>query len=508
MRQIGRADRLFSVRGLAIATVVLFYASLVAVAVNASFDSSGADNVAGNTNLQATAGSDDAIAGSTGAVAGEDVAGRGASGQGSLADAAAGGTNGGATAAGRTGASGGGASAGATGGAGGTISIGIHDANTGAAGAQYGVNGLNTGQEPLVRKIVDWMNANGGMGGRKIDLVYHTTESLNGSFDQQAQAACTDLTEDNRVVAVISGAQTPTLNLADCLARHNTPLIWDYQMMVDQATFNRYANYLYMPSMVSTERLGVWIDALAETDYFKGGVVGLVRYDTPAHKRLADDVLKPRLRAHGITLRDEVAFRGATGASSAADLSAQSNSTVLRFQSEGVNRVLIAPTSAVMPLLFFTAAESQNYRPRYSYTTYDIPAFQTENAGPSQLAGSIAFGWTPAGDVNAAQQPALNATARRCVQLTPEADPPANGSVRRYCNGLFFLKALFDRGAAPNPASMRKVAESLGTGFESAWTFQTLLTPARHDGAAIGKLVFYDTGCSCYQYGGRDYEIK
>jgi ABC-type branched-subunit amino acid transport system substrate-binding protein len=504
--QLTRPNRLLSVRAMAGLTAGLFYASLVAFAVNTSFDGSSSPRDGGGVASLRTGGANDAVEGSTGVAAGQGESDATGSAGTTPASGRVAGSSG-ATSSGGAGASGAGASAGGSSGTGGTISIGVHDANTGAAGAQYGVNGLMGDQQALVRKVVDWINANGGMGGRKVELVYHITESLNGGFDQQAQEACTDLTEDHHVTAVISGAQTPTLNLVDCLARHNTPLIWDYHFMADQATFDKYANYLYMPSMVRTERLGVWMDALADSGYFKDGVVGIIRYDNPLHKHLVDDVLRPRLAARGIQIRDEAAFRGATGAASAADLSAQSNSTVLRFQSEGINRILFAPTSGVLPLLFMTAADSQGFHPRYSYTTYDIPAFQAENSGPSQLTGSVAFGWTPAGDVAGPQQPPLNPTAKRCVALTPDASPPANGSIRRYCNGLMFLKAVFDRGAAPTPASMRKVIESMGTSWESAWTLESTMTPARHDGASVGRLDAYDTGCSCYQYVGREYAI-
>jgi hypothetical protein len=70
-----------------------------------------------------------------------------------------------------------------------------------------------------------------------------------------------------------------------------------------------------------------------------------------------------------------------------------------------------------------------------------------------------------------------------------------------------FLKAVFDRGAAPTPASMRAVIDSLGTSYESAWTFRSTMAPGRHDGASVGRLDLYDAGCKCFQYVGREYEI-
>lgn len=395
--------------------------------------------------------------------------------------------------------------------AGGTIVIGVHDDNPGAAFGEFGVEGgPSSDQGVWIRAIVDWINANGGMGGRQVELVHHVTESLNGSFDQQAERACAFFTEDNDVVAVVSGARVPTLNLVDCLARHDTPLVWDFHFMADRATFDAYPDHLYMPSMVAADRLGVWIDAIAGAGFLDGGVVGVARYDTPIHDRFTNDVLAPALARNGSGITEQAAFSGAAGAASAADLSAQATNAIVRFRSRGVNRVVFVPTSAVMPLLFFAAAEAQGYRPRYSFTTYDVPAFQNDNVPrPEQFDGTIAFGWTPAGDVAFAQQPQpLPPPAQLCVDITREATPTGNGSVRRFCDGLFFLKHLFDNGAEPTTAGIRRGADALGAAFASPWTFATAFGPGRHDGAAVGRLLVYDLdGCECFTYAGGDIPI-
>ena len=492
--------------------VLLFYASLAGVSLHNSFSVSsgaGSGSVSGGS-AKDVGSSNGIIEGSAGDVAGSGeatgAAGTGAAGGASGSNASTSGSAGGVG----SGAAGGGAT-----GSGGRVAsgtraalppliVGIHDSDPGAAFSQYGVKGGPTGdQGPWIKEVVDWINAHGGMGGRRLELVTHVTESLNGSFDQQAEEACVDFTEDHHVSVVLGGALVPTISLADCLASHQTPLVWNYDFMTDRATMNKYANYLYMPSMVQVERLGSWIDAVADAGYFDKGIVGIVRYDQPVHKHLSDDVLRPRMAAHGVRVADEVAFRPATGASSAADLSAQANSAILRFQTENVNRVVFEPTAAVLPLLFFAAAEAQNYHPRYTFTSYDVPEFQTENAPADQLAGSVAFGWIPAGDVAYEQEPPLNPTAKRCVDITADATPKGNGSIRRYCDGLLFLKALFDRaGADPSVAGLRRAIDSLGTSYESAWAFSTTMTAQRHDGASVGRLVVYDTGCSCYQYSG------
>ena len=507
------------IRITAVAAVGCFFAGLAAVGGDAAF--SGNDRVGTTGGGQAagvgsvgiasgTGEAGDAAAVGTEAAVGGTATPTGAGGTATGAAPTSGGTTDAAPAA--TPASGTGTPDGSTSpaAAGGTIAIGVHDDNPGAAFGQFGVEGGPSGdQGAWIQAIVDWINANGGMGGRQVELVHHVTESLNGSFDQQAERACAFFTEDNDVLAVVGGARVPTLNLVDCLARHETPLVWSYHYMVDQATFANYGDYLYMPPMVSADRLGVWVDAIASTGFLDGGVVGVARYDTPIHERFTNGVLAPALARHGSSITDQVAFSGATSAASAADLSAQANNAIVRFRSRGVNRVLFVPTSAVMPLLFFAAAEAQSYRPQYSLTSYDNPAFQNDNVPTAaQFDGAVGFGWLPAGDVAWEQQPQLWPAAQQCLDITQQATPTGNGSVRRFCDGLFFLKFLLDRGAEPTTAGLRAAVDSLGSSYQSAWTFATSFGPTRHDGAAVGRLLTYDrAGCQCFVFSGGDIPI-
>lgn len=175
-----------------------------------------------------------------------------------------------------------------------------------------------------------------------------------------------------------------------------------------------------------------------------------------------------------------------------------------------MNRVLFVPTSAVMPLLFLAAAEAQGFRPRYSLTTYDNPAFQNDNVpNAEQLDGAVGFGWLPAGDVTWEQQPQpLAPPAQQCVDITAGATPTGNGSVRRFCDGLFFLKFLLDNGAEPTTAGLRAAVDALGTSYPSAWAFATSFGPGRHDGVAAGRTLTYDLdGCQCFVYSGGDIRI-
>jgi hypothetical protein len=490
-------------RALGMAALLLFYASLASVAARSAFNGSGTNALAGGVGgAQEQTGAGGAAADASGG------AGTGAPGQ---AAAAAGAASPAGTTAGTAGsaaaASKAAAAAAAADAAHSAILIGVHDDDPGPAYKAYGVNAQPGSQEQWVTKIVDWINGHGGMGGRPLAIVPHVTQNLNGTFDQQAQDACTDFTEDHHVVAVVAAAKVPTFNEPDCLAAHRTPLVWEFEDMAMASDYSRYGPYLYQPAMPTGDRLGIWIDAVADRGFFNGGKIGILRYDTQQSVVLENSVIRPRLAAHGLTVTDTFAFNNGTAASDAADLSAQANSAILRFRSEGINRIIFEPSTNIIPLLFITAAKANSYFPKYTWSGFDSAYFEQPNAGADQLEGTLVFGWQPASDVDPTQRPGESPAAQLCVEITNGAQPPGNSSVRRFCDGLFFLKALFDHGAQPTPESMQATAQNLGGSWDSPFTLHATFGPGRQDGASVGRLVGYDTGCSCFKWVSGDIPI-
>jgi hypothetical protein len=272
--------------------------------------------------------------------------------------------------------------------------------------------------------------------------------------------------------------------------------------------YAKYGPYLYKPAYPSGDRLGTWIDAVADRGFFNGGKIGLLRYDEPQHLALENRVIKPHLAAKGLTITETFSFGRARGASGAADLSAQSNAAILRFRSQGIDRIIFAPSTNIIPLLFITAATANNYYPKYTWSGFDSSVFEQPNGSPQQLSNVLSFGWIPTTDVDESRRPPESPAGQLCNQITAGTRPPGNSSVKRFCDGLFFLKALFDRGAQPTPESMQAVAESLGSSWDSPFTLKATIGPGKHGGASVGRLIGYDRSCSCFQYVSGDIPIK
>jgi len=382
----------------------------------------------------------------------------------------------------------------------GTVKIGLgYPTNLSAAYAAFGANNL-TGSDwkVWIAPIVDWVNAHGGIGGRTVVPVYHATDPESGTFQSQAQQACTAFTEDDHVFAVVGTVIAD--NEYDCLAQKNTPFLAQTAVLTDQSTLTTHPGLVYQPFMITSQRLGVWLDSIVSQHFFSPTAkTGLLEVDTPAYHHFADTVIKPRLAANAIKLSDEIAFGVPSSAASAGDLFAQAGSAVLRFRSEGITHIVLSPTGGAIPFVFMQAAESQKYRPRYALNSLEVPAFVTQNVPVAQLHGSLGVGWLPASDVFYKEVVhGVNPAEDLCYKITKR-----NGDeVKRYCDGLFFLKAALDHNPDFSVAGLRATVESMGTSFDSPWTFGTRFGPGRYDGASEVRPLAYVDACNCYRYSG------
>jgi hypothetical protein len=380
----------------------------------------------------------------------------------------------------------------------GTIKIGFHySSDLDAAFAAFGASGSFFDVEVAVNSLVKWVNARGGLGGKKVVPVFHNTNPLSGTFPDQAERACTFFAEDAKVSYVVSGAILPNDNMPACFARQKLPLVWDYQYLLSRATFDKYADTLYMPHNIATERMGFSVGALNAAKYFDPGAkIGLVRYDTAAHKHYADTVVKAGLAKIGRKVAVEAALSQPQAAGEAGNTANQAASAILRMNNAGVTHLIWVPSGGAIPLIWGNAADSQNFHPRNAFTSLDIPTFLTDNLSEEQLDRSLVVGWMPAND-----------TYMRYVPKTPVVEDCRNASgikdntgIARFCDGFFFLKAALDRTPLYGVSGLRKAADALGTSYESPWTISTRITSGRHDGATSYRMMTFNADCFCFRF--------
>lgn len=478
-----------------------------AVAVDQLFaegDGGGNGAIAGGEGAVAGAGEPsgtgaDPLAGQPGMTGGGVGGGVEGPGGGGVAGSGGGGTGGGVRTAARQVPMGKGVTAG-------EIRIGLQvSKELGAGFALVGASGEAPDERKIAAAMVEWVNANGGLAGRKLVPVWHETDVTSGSFSTQSQAACATLTEDNTVFAAVSSAVGGNDTMAACMAQKRTPLVERNLWLFDTPYYREFAGYLYQPGKMRADRWGAaYADGLAASGFLKGAKLGLVRFDGPVFQRVADGAFKPALARHGVKITDEAVLSTPGGVSDFGGMAAEINNAILRFRTSGVTHVVFIENAGILPFFWMPQAESSGFHPRYGIPSNSIPATIAGQAPAAQLKNAVIVGWTPPNDVPAQFHPGGNPAWARCNAIMTKAG--TSGAAGFYtqstCDAFFFLKAVADTAPSLDAAGFRAAVERLGSGFNSPFTFATRFGPGRHDGAAQWRTGLFFDDCACFRYTG------
>ena len=199
----------------------------------------------------------------------------------------------------------------------------------------------------------------------------------------------------------------------------------------------------------------------------------------------------------GLKVTDEAALTKPQSAGDAGATANQAAGAMVRFKNAGINHVLWVPSGGAIPLVWAPTADTQKYFPRSAFTSLDIPNFVDDNMSVDQLKRAVVIGWMPPNDTYGKYLPKPK-QYNDCKQASGVPDNMSGGA--QLCDGLFFLKAAFDKTPQYGVAGLRKAVESLGTGYASPWTISTLLNPSRHDGATSYRLMQFNPACECFNY--------
>lgn len=365
-------------------------------------------------------------------------------------------------------------------------------------------------QEAIARAVVDDINRQGGIAGRKIVLVFYDIPTGGSSPAANAQAACTRWTEDRPVFAVLTlpafGAEE---TLSACLARQSTPQLNQSVLLRPDSAYSRFAPYLYAPSQPTTERfIPGWVQRVDERRYFAG-------WDTlrgvPSNSGAKVGVLS-RKNFYGAdftrVMRGELERRSRPVAAAAewsgdySSVSNEMNAAVLRFREAGVTHVM---SSGIGELMFFTqAAASQNYRPRYAISTNHAPASLLTSVAPrGQLVGALGAGYQPAMDVGNNRDPGDSAARTHCRKIMEEAgqdtsDRLAFSLMVLACDGFNLIKAGIERGNFSSDGLQKGIAAM--DSMDSAATFHMSFSGGRPDGVTALRDLAYSDACDCFAY--------
>lgn len=380
------------------------------------------------------------------------------------------------------------------------------DAND--AASAFGLSGVNFGHtEAQMREILKDLNARGGLGGRRVELVVHDvrTSDAQSNPSAAAQAACETFTRDNKVLAAVSSlaALNATIVFPSCMAKAGVPLLVGDLAPHSNKDFERFAAALFGLGVLNSDRIGtILADRLVAQRYFTGwdvrrGAPGsapvklgiLYLQQAPAFK----DALIARLRPQGI--QPVVFGYNAT----VSDLPTQMASAQLRFASEGVTHVAIEEGSAA--LFFLPAAEQQRYRPRYGIQSLDALTTLESALPKEQFVGSIGVGWSQYSDVDQSNDPGdtSRASARCRSMMKAAGDDPSNRTafflMAVNCDAVALLETAVQLTGSVTSQGVRVGIERAGGRVASSFTFAVRYGAQRHDGvAAVRDLQYTDRG--------------
>ncbi len=203
-----------------------------------------------------------------------------------------------------------------------------------AALKDVGVNIDRGDPQKIFDALTDQLNADGGINGRKVDVEVVKYSVLNPA---DAEAACTKMTEDDKVFAVINAFDGAAESADKCITDHKTFLIGGSP---DTAIASKTP---WISQNASQERQAKnFVQLMAKKGLFKGKTIGIST--DPAQEQVTKKVIVPALKKAGYSPKVVVVDDGPPGDTAAAD--ANWDVFAEKFKSAGVNHVILVGTEA------------------------------------------------------------------------------------------------------------------------------------------------------------------
>jgi ABC-type branched-subunit amino acid transport system substrate-binding protein len=200
------------------------------------------------------------------------------------------------------------------------------------------LDSIYVNQPQAYNAFIDDMNEHGGINGRKVVPTYKYICPLQPAA---AVSACTSLTDDAKVFAVIGSMYDPTGDAQLCVAKqHNTVLITDglSQEMIAKAP----PGLLLTPGITSDRQLKV-VMSLVKSRHILDGKTVAVLTETAATPRVQSVVL-PTLKDIGVKQGTEAVLSISGSDTTAAQT--QLDSFIEKWKTEHVNALILVGAAA------------------------------------------------------------------------------------------------------------------------------------------------------------------
>jgi hypothetical protein len=357
-----------------------------------------------------------------------------------------------------------------------------------------------------MQALVAWANAHGGVAGRRIVATGYPVDQT--STPDSKESVCIQMTEDDHQQVVIDNSVFVAENLP-CFAQHRVNYVGLPSSFFDEAQLRKYSPYLLTTYATVDREMRVLPQMLKQAGYFKGSKVGVLLDDEPNLHTDYAHFLLPALHAAGVSPSD-VRYVSYIDTSQQAT---QASSAAVRFNTEGINRVLVFALVTTYAA-FASEAQSQAYHPTYAFSDYNADLSIAQDFG-NQQQDNGAFGVSTTGTCvvrDRTQDDCSTATHEHPVGLTQGAKDCYDllsqtmhqdmynssqsgdlfGTGLSYCdNFLLWLHAAQAVGAGVTSSNLSAGLGQLGTTYASCFAHDTDFRNGRSTGAASIRLARY-----------------
>ena len=343
-----------------------------------------------------------------------------------------------------------------------------------------------TGPEAL-NGLVDAVNSDGGINGRKLELRRYLFDVMK--VPAGLINACTKATEDDPNFIALSMAFFG--DGATCIALdHKMPLLTSSGMagqLYDPASEN-----MFLYNLTFEENQAALVKALTKNGSLKGKKLGAVIRDEPGGRESVEASLRKALAAAGYPNLDVATITSSMGDPASLSAAAQ------KFKADGVDGVFLL-ANVYIAGGFMAAAEKEGLKATY-YTSdqSEVASNLISKFGPpSVLKGAEGVTW------KRLKGSSTSPVDKECVSRSPAAADLVPGT-ERY-NGFASLCLMFDtmvkalRNAGNNPtrASFVSAMEQLGD-FPMGSGAKGSFGPNKHTAPDEVRAVKFDLGCNCW----------
>jgi ABC-type branched-subunit amino acid transport system substrate-binding protein len=377
-----------------------------------------------------------------------------------------------------------------------------------AAAAAVGGTFDNTASErEWALAMVDYLNANGGIAGRRLEPVEYQFDPQNTSYEVQFAAACARFTQDNRLPLVVSqGGLAWSANYQACLAKAGVSNLQTSGAMGDESELKMFPGFFNTHSPTPERRTRAQLKGLNSSGYLTGKhTVGVLVEDCPESTRTYKSTFVPLAKQLGLKLEQRTVgcLRGFGDVGS---FQAQVQAAVLPFRAAGVDRVIfLSAWEALMTLFFENQSRSQGYAPSYAFTSNSLPVLLADTFDAEQLARMRGIGWLPTLDTAKGMD---TANTPRCFAAAKRAGYAIETGTDRSlmllsCELFLVLKAAVEAaGGREDPAAVSTGLARASSSYTSVIQLggRMSLGDGRPGAASRFAEFAYSGGCACFQY--------